>query len=233
MLGAGRVRDAQKQLTAQLRDNPTDAVTRTSLFELLCFSGDYERAKKQLAVLEQGSNERAIGTLLYKSALHAETERHELFRAEVFPDTSAMEELSGTVNGKAFGKIRDIDEQIGARLEIFVAGSYMWLPFEHIESIDIDAPTKLRDTLWATARIHTNPTFRNAELGEALLPVIYPFSWKSDDENVWLGRRTEWVADDKGHSYPVGQRMLWIDGEEVPFLEIRRIEIASAQAASS
>ena len=48
---AGRLSDAIKALSAELRDNPTDPRRRTFLFELLCFAGEYERADKQLEVL--------------------------------------------------------------------------------------------------------------------------------------------------------------------------------------
>ena len=41
---AGRLDDAIGALSAELRDNPTDAQRRTFLFELLCFAGNYDRA---------------------------------------------------------------------------------------------------------------------------------------------------------------------------------------------
>ena len=56
-----------------------------------------------------------------------------------------------------------------------------------------------------------------------LLPAIYPFSFTYPDESVWLGRQTLW-AEDEGTSYPLGQKMLIVDGEEIPFLEIRTLE---------
>lgn len=49
---AGRLDDAIQALNAEVRDNPTDAKRRTFLFELLCFSGDFARAEKQLDILE-------------------------------------------------------------------------------------------------------------------------------------------------------------------------------------
>jgi type VI secretion system protein ImpE len=120
--------------------------------------------------------------------------------------------------------LRDADPDLGGRLEVFAAGAYLWIPFEHIESLQLEEPKRLRDTLWAPATIRTGPEFKSTELGEVLVPVIYPFSWKSDNEAVWLGRMTEWNADEHGTEYPSGQKMLLMDGEEVPFLEIRSIE---------
>jgi len=50
---AGRLNDAIKALSAELRDNPTDTKRRTFLFEMLCFAGEYDRADKQLEVLAE------------------------------------------------------------------------------------------------------------------------------------------------------------------------------------
>lgn len=72
--------DAMKALSAELRDNPTDARRRTFLFELLCFAGEWERADKQLEVLGQAGPESEMGVLLYRSALFAERQRHDLFQ---------------------------------------------------------------------------------------------------------------------------------------------------------
>ncbi len=36
--------------------------------------------------------------------------------------------------------------------------------------------------------VRTGPSFKGTELGEVLIPAIYPFSWKHPDEAVWLGR---------------------------------------------
>jgi type VI secretion system protein ImpE len=76
---AGRLTDAIKSLSAELRDNPTDVRRRTFLFELLCFAGEYERADKQLEVLAQAGPQSEMGVLLYRSALFAERQRQDVF----------------------------------------------------------------------------------------------------------------------------------------------------------
>jgi type VI secretion system protein ImpE len=231
LFDAGKVRDAQSTLSAHLRDHPTDAGGRTFLFELLCFSGQYDRAEKQLGVLSQGGKNAEMGAVLYYSALHAEKTRHELFRKEEFPSAAPAQAPPGKLNGKPFQSIRDADPTIGERLEVFAAGAYLWIPFQHIASIQMEAPRHLRDTLWAPALVLTGPSFQGTDIGEVLIPAIYPFSWKSDDESVWLGRSTEWVADDQGREFPVGQKIFVVDGEEVPLLEIRSLEFAADASA--
>ncbi|HTT60510.1 MAG TPA: type VI secretion system accessory protein TagJ [Bryobacteraceae bacterium] len=227
LLDAGKVHDAEVTLAAHLRDHPTDAASRTFLFELLCFSGQYDRAEKQLGVLSQGGKEAEMGATLYYSALHAEKTRHDIFRKEEYPSVAAAASPAGKLNGKPFQSIRDADLNVGSRLEVYAAGAYLWIPFEHIASVHIEPPKRLRDTLWSPAFVLTGPSFKGTDIGEVLLPAVYPFSWKSDDESVWLGRTTEWVADDAGHEYPVGQKMFVVDDEEVPLLEIRSLEFAS------
>src|SRR5438477_9748133 len=98
----GKVREAQAALTAYLRDHPTDVVQRTFLFELLCFSGDYDRAEKQLAVLAQGTADAELGAILYYSALHAEKMRHQVFANQEFTKDAAAGCRPGTLNGCPF-----------------------------------------------------------------------------------------------------------------------------------
>jgi type VI secretion system protein ImpE len=223
--------EAEKALSSYLRDHPADVSQRTFLFELLCFSGQYDRAEKQLGVLAKGKSETELAAVLYYSALHAEKTRHDLFQNQDFPKTPAAASSPGTLNGKPFRSIRDADPDIGPRLEVYAAGAYLWIPFEHIAAVEMEPPRRLRDTLWAPALVRTGPSFKGTELGEVLIPVVYPFSWKNSNQAVWLGRSTEWVADDQGHEFPSGQKIFDVDGEEIPLLELRLLEFNSKEVA--
>lgn len=232
LFAAGRVSDAIAALSSWLRDNPGDVSQRTFLFELLCFAGQYDRAEKQLSVLSQGGKEAQLGATMYYAALHAERDRNDLFRNQAFPQTEAPDRISGTLNGKPFTSFRDADPDLGSRLEVYAAGAYLWIPFRHIASIALHPPKHLRDTLWPSAMVLTGPSFKGTELGQVIIPAIYPFSWKDSDESVWLGRSTAWCADEQGREYPVGQKLFLVDGEEVPLLEVRTLEFQIAEAAS-
>jgi len=186
-----------------------------------------QRAEKQLALLGDSSQDAQLGGLLYRSAIQAEKTRHDTFRNQDFPKQPAKPSGPGLLNASEFGTLSDVDEVLGARLEVFVAGSYVWVPFEHIELIEIAAPRRLRDTLWLPATVITGAAFNGSDLGDVLLPAVYPFSWKSDDEAVWLGRRTEWVQDDEGNAFPVGQKMLRADDREIALLEVRQITFSA------
>jgi type VI secretion system protein ImpE len=135
------------------------------------------------------------------------------------------------LNGQPFEELEDADERVGARLEIFAAGQLMWIPFEHVASVEIAVPKRLRDLLWAPALVRTGPAFRGAELGEVLIPVLAPFSFRHADDAVRLGRSTVWEEQAGGQVVPFGQKTLLVDGEEIPILEVRRIEITAAEPA--
>lgn len=232
----GKLDEAVQALGAELRDNPTDVRRRTFLFELLCFSGDYDRAEKQLNILADSNQETQMGAVLYHSALHAERLRQDLFRKREFPTSDSGAEpkpRSGTVNGTPFASFEDADPRIGPRLEMFAAGAYLWIPLEHITFIETGAPTRLRDLLWLPALVRTGPSFRGTELGEVLLPVISPFSSKHSDGNVRLGRSTVWEEDENGEAVPFGQKIFLADGEEIPILEMRKVEFAAEEPAAA
>ena len=229
---SGKLDEAIEVMGAELRDNPADAQRRAFLFELLCFAGSYDRAEKQLAVLGRNGKDAELGVLLYHAALHAERLRQDMFEKESFPLTAARV-VGGTLNGQPFESITDADPRIGPRLELFAAGQYSWLPFEHIASVHVEKPARLRDLLWLPAAVKPGETFTGLEMGEILLPVIAPLTWQFDDGDLRLGRVTEWNRLENGTEVPVGQKLLLVDGEEFPLLELRDLEIvlAPAQAA--
>lgn len=229
---AGQLGAAIQALSAELRDNPTDTRRRTFLFELLCFAGEYDRAQKHLDVLMGQGPDAATGALLYRAAMHADRMRNDLFSTKEYPQAHNGEKpVSGTLNGQAFESIEDADGRIGARLEIFAAGQCMWLPFAHIASVEMEAPKRLRDLLWAPALVRTGPAFQGTDLGEVLMPVLSPLSFRHQDDAVRLGRSTVWEEQQDGEAIPFGQKMLLVDGEEFPVLELRHLEITAAVAA--
>jgi type VI secretion system protein ImpE len=233
---AGKLTEAVSALTAYLRDNPTDLKSRTFLFELLCFTGDFERAEKQLSIVEQeGSKDSMLGTLLYKAALNAEKTRQEMFETKTFPQPTGKPTapIRGKLNGKEFGSLRDADPHIGEKLEVFAAGDYLWISFHDIAAIKLEEPKKLRDLFWAPARLSTGPTFRSRDLGEILLPAIAALSWQHDNDEVRLGRVTDFCQDEAGDTAPYGGKVLLVDEEEVALMDVRELEIYPAVVPSN
>lgn len=224
---AGHLDQAIEALGAGLRENPADARGRTFLFELLCFAGNFDRAEKQLDVLARDGTEAETGALLYRGALHAERIRQEMFeKGGLPPSASDPEPVAGTFNGQSFDALEDADPRIGARLELFVAGQYTWLPLEHVESVTMEPPRRLRDLLWAPVVVRPSKRMQEMELGEVLMPVLTPGAWRHHDDQVRLGRVTDVEDLADGRTVPVGQKLWLVDGGEIPLLELRELTIA-------
>jgi type VI secretion system protein ImpE len=225
----GKLADAIQALGAVLREDPTAVRQRTFLFELLCFAGEYDRAEKQLNLIAQSSREAEMGSLLYRSALHAERLRQDMFLAETAPSgAAAPEDVAGKLNGEPFSSISDADPRIGARLEVYAAGQYTWIPFAQIASVTAPLPQRLRDLLWIPAVVRPGADYSQLELGEVLIPAITPLAWRHAEEDVRLGRVTDWQELPDGTVVPVGQKLLRVDHELVPILEVRELEFSSA-----
>jgi type VI secretion system protein ImpE len=165
--------------------------------------------------------------------LHAERERQDMFARGALPLGSEPAASPGELNGASFTGITDADPRIGANLETFIAGSYTWIPFAYIESIETQPPKRLRDLLWLPAILRTTADFRLQDLGEVLLPVIAPLSWKNADDAVRLGRVTVWEEDQQQGDVPYGQKLLLREGEEEPILELRKLTFHHAERAES
>jgi type VI secretion system protein ImpE len=229
---SGELQAAIQALGDEVRNAPLDAKRRIFLFELLCFAGDYDRAEKHLDVVAGASQAANVGALLYRSALHAERTRQKMFEDSSFPMPRKIIQGSGHFDAGDFSGFADADARIGGALEVFVAGSYRWIDFEQIASIEIPRPKRLRDLLWTPAMVTMAPEYKAMELGEVLLPVLSPLSWKESDDAVRLGRSTNWKQDPIHGEIPVGQK-LFLAGEEcIPILELGRIELSVHSGAT-
>jgi type VI secretion system protein ImpE len=225
---AGRLQESIEALGDEVRNNPLDLRRRTFLFELLCFAGEYDRAEKHLSILADSSQAAGMGALLYRSALHAERIRQQMFADRTCPMAPKVSRHPWSRTGEFGEAFSDADPRIGGALELFVAGGYTWIDLEQIAKIEIPKPKRLRDLLWTPAIVTTTPEYKAMELGEVLIPVISPLSWQQDDDQTRLGRSTIWVEDETYGDIPLGQKLFVLDGQEIPILELGTIEFADA-----
>lgn len=219
---AGQLEEAIAALGKELRDDPTDARRRTFLFELLCFSGDFDRAEKHLDILADAGGNAHLGAWSYRAAINAERTRQEMFAAGDLP-LAGPPPVRGRLNGGAFASLTDADPRIQGRLEIFSAGQYSWVPLQSVVSIVTEAPTRIRDVLWIPAKVELRDGEREESLGEVMLPGMAPLSWQHADPEVRLGRVADWVDLEDGYVAPVGPKLMVVDDELVPLLDIREL----------
>jgi type VI secretion system protein ImpE len=259
---AGRLREAIDAQVAKVKDRPTDRAARFFLFELLLFSGDLDRARKQLDVLKYDDPRHTAAVEQYRSALDAEAKRRAVFagteqpkvpagapdhvkrRLEALPylargehaearkrldeANAAVPNLAGTLNGKPFDRLFDADERFGTVLEVFATGGvYTWVPLEQVESVTMNPPLAPRDVILRPANI----TLADGVSGDVLIPGLYPDSSAHADDEIKLGRGTEWLGSEGEVARGAGGRLLIAGAEAVPFNSANLILVTAPPTA--
>jgi type VI secretion system protein ImpE len=259
----GQLRAAIDAVTQEVKASPSDLKPRTFLFELLCFAGDWDRAEKQIDVVSQQSLEAAVSVQVLRDNIKAERERKRLFAEGVHPhflteppayvdvlldaivrlragDTAAARQLldqaeearpalSGKWNDEPFADFRDYNDLTGPVLELIVKDKYVWIPLEQIRKIEIDPPRKLRDLVWIPARIQA----ADQTTGEVYIPALYAGSSDHENDQVKLGRMTDWKAVAEDLYTGAGLRLFLTDDEDRSVLDTRKIELDPPSAGAA
>lgn len=133
---------------------------------------------------------------------------------------------AGTLDGRPFARLTDADERFGSVLEVFgTGGVYSWVPFEAVKSITMNPPAAPRDILLRPAHL----VLDNGIEGDVLLPALYPNTHLSADEELMLGRATDWVGADGDIPVGVGGRQLRVDDRFVSLAEVRVISFGPTE----
>jgi protein involved in temperature-dependent protein secretion len=64
-------------------------------------------------------------------------------------------------------------------------------------------------------------------MSDAFIPVLYAGSASHPDDQIKLGRATDWQDAGEGLTRGVGQRILFLDDNERPVLQLGEIVFAS------
>ena len=128
---------------------------------------------------------------------------------------------AGTIDNEPFEWIADADPRLGPVLETIVNGRYYWVPFHHIQRLELEPPTDLRDIVWLPAQF----TWTNGGQAVGLVPTRYPQSEASDDPQIRLARRTDWQDVVEDFQIGLGQRLLATDTNDYALLDTRVIQL--------
>ncbi len=131
--------------------------------------------------------------------------------------------LSGKLNGEPFQDFRDWNDLVAPVLELIVQDHYTWLPLEQVKRLEITAPTQLRDLIWATAKIEATDE-AGGLIGRAFIKTLYEGSSKHPNNQVKLGRMTDWKTFGEEVVSAVGLRLFLVDEEDKAILEVREVE---------
>src|SRR5688572_3566966 len=261
-LDKGNLTSAIEAALRLVKTNPTNATARTFLFELCCFSGDWERAEKQLDVIGHQDANTMIGSLIYKQNFAAERNRMKLFSDGLKPEFLGPEPPHLTGLFDAINRIREgngaearaaidrVEEERPAySCEVNGEGfsdfrDYNDLTMCVFEVFFKDSYVWLPFETVASIDFFKPKTLRelywiqaevelvNGLKGEMFFPALYSGTWKSENDLVRLGRMTDWR--DVGDEVFVGEgtKMFWMDGRDKSLLNINSIEFRQAEAAT-
>jgi type VI secretion system protein ImpE len=253
-LDAGNLKAAMESALNLVKANPTDRAARTFLFELSCFSGDWERAERQLEVVGHQDTNAMIGSMIYRQNFKAERDRANLFANGLKPEflltpPAYVEDLLQANNrlreGNA-GEARQILDDVEENRPAFACrvNDEQFTDFRDYNDatmcvleaflkdqyvwLPLEQIQKVKFLKPKSLRdlfwIQAEVELINGTNGEMFVPALYSDSWKSPDDRVRLGRMTDWR--DAGEELFVGEgtKLFWMDGKEKSILDVRTIE---------
>jgi type VI secretion system protein ImpE len=254
LFDAGDLTGAIESVLNFVRANPTNIPARIFLFELSCFSGDWDRANKQLDVIGHQDTNAMIGSMIYRQNFKAEGDRIRYFSDSLQPGILAppptyvgdliqannrvregntaearalldkIEEerpaFKALVNGIEVSDFRDYNDLTMCIFEVIFKDQYVWLPMEQVSKVEFFKPKSLRDLYWIQAQVE----LVEGTNGEMFFPSLYSGSWKHENDQVRLGRMTDWR--DLGDDLFIGEgtKLFWMDGKDRSILDIETIE---------
>ena len=254
LLDAGDLTGAIESILNYVRSNPTNIPARIFLFELSCFSGDWERAEKQLDVIGHQDANAMVGSLIYRQNFKAERDRLRHFSDGLQPGILApppryVEDLlqannrireGNTAEARAIlDKIEEERPAFKARVngaEVSDFRDYNDLTMCIFEVIFKDEYVWLPIEQVRKVEFFKPKSLRDlfwiqakVELvegtnGEMFFPSLYSGSSKSDNDQVRLARMTDWR--DLGDELFAGEglKLFWMDGKDRSILDIENIE---------
>lgn len=261
LIMAGKLAEARKQLTEEVKAAPADVGKRTLLFQVLSFCGEWDRAERHLDAIVSQEAKSETGVQVYKNILHAEKERLEvakrLRRPSLLPKTppyfelyfDALEKLSKNdldgaagafdqisaarpdISGAINGKSFEGFEDTDTTLALFLEG----IVHDRYVWIPVEAIRELiisePKTLFDLLWIPAHVTTQEGLSIGCFLNVLYPDSSAHEDNRVKLGRMTDWIPLAGPFARGVGQHVFQVGEEEMAILEIREVEFRTLATA--
>jgi type VI secretion system protein ImpE len=124
----------------------------------------------------------------------------------------------------AFDDFRDVDDFSAGYFEVLTTtGKYFWIPTERIASVEFHKPQRARDLAWrrASMSVTAGPD------GEVYVPAIYDAVDAEVDDQLRLGRGTDWRGPEGGPVLGVGQRLFLVGEEDRGIMELTTLRFGT------
>jgi type VI secretion system protein ImpE len=141
---------------------------------------------------------------------------------------AATPEIRGRLNDVEFESLRDADDLLGGVLEVMAMGRYYWVGLDQVVAVAMNPPQFPRDLLFIPARLELA-----GQGGEVFLPALYPDSHRHPDDQVRLGRMTDWDSQEGGPTLGIGLHTYLRDEEPITLLEWRAFRASGEPRAPS
>jgi type VI secretion system protein ImpE len=140
---------------------------------------------------------------------------------------AARPRVTGVCDGVAFDDFRDLDDLTAGVFEVITAaGKYYWVPTDRIESVEFTAPSRAHELIWRPARV----SIRGGPDGQVYFPTLYAGSAAEADDNIRLGRMTDWRGGDGSPVRGIGQRVFLVGSADKSIMEIQQLTIQEHRA---
>lgn len=252
LLNSGDIEGARAVLVERLRSQPADERARMFLFQLLCVTGDWDKARSQLEMLAKLSPEAQMLSVVYGQVIAAEQARIAVFAGqrpmEMLVESPWASELAQAFSFHASGDaaraadLRDaaLDQAPdtpgtldGVDFDWIADADSRWGPtFEVIMGgsygiVAFDAFESIKSEgpqdLRDKVWYPVQLAFRSGQSTAAFLPVRYPGSERSEDPAERLANATGW-KDSPAGEVGSGQHLWMIStGDETGLLSARSL----------
>jgi type VI secretion system protein ImpE len=258
LIQQGKLMDARQQLVQEVKSAPGDLGKRTTLSQVLCFCGEWEKAERQLDAIAVQDAKREPSVAVYKNIIQAERERHAVLTMKQQPAflsktplyfETYWTALTALSEGKA-EEAESLFEAIEAQRPQ-ISGTINGTPFTGIADTDsflsffletivheryIWLPFEsIREILITPPKTLFDLLWIPGQIttveGLALnccLPVVYAGSFAHEDERIRMGRLTAWSKIGGYFIKAMGQRVLDAGGQDTAILDIREAVINPA-----
>jgi type VI secretion system protein ImpE len=253
LIKAGRLAEARKLLTEQVRSLPGDPGKRTLLFQVLAFSGEWSKAGQHLETIVAQDPKKETGVRVYQNLLGAERERQEVLelkkRPSFLPGTPPYAEVHLAALQKLLGQKTEEAETLFDQIEAerpelrgtangeaftgfgdtdaFLAPFLEAMVHGRYVWIPFESIQELAlspaKTLFDLIWVEGHVTTWEGLALNCHFPVLYAGSSSHEDERIRLGRMTDWIPLGAGFSRGVGQHVYQVGDGEKAILEIREV----------
>jgi type VI secretion system protein ImpE len=251
---SGDIQAAIAELIQEVKSRPTDLVSRTSLFEMFCIAGEWDRALKQLDVIGQQGPDADLSVQVFRHNIKAERDRERLFSEGLAPHflseppayvdlhldainrlrtgntTEAREILDRAEEDRpAFlGKISEKEFQDFRDADDLVGPVLEIIVHDKYTWLPIEQVSRIEIIEPKQLRdlIWASATIEttNKTLGEVFIFSLYTGSNKHPNGQVQLGRMTDWKQISEDLYQAIGLRLYLVGDEEKTIFQLRSVE---------